>query len=100
MTNQEIKLRLVEAFIGNGKIKQGYNFDYFTTEVDRLVEYINKENLEDIFKYKECKSESISKKIDREKLNEEMLKIYNETMDCAIKIVENNNKINNKNTHN
>ena len=41
MDTQEIKLRLVEAFIGNGKIKQGYNFDYFATEIDRLVDYIN-----------------------------------------------------------
>lgn len=50
MTNQEIKLRLVEAFIKDGRIRQGYNFDYITTEINRLVDYINKDNPEDIFK--------------------------------------------------
>ena len=81
MNTQEIKLRLVEAFIKDGRIREGYN-------------------LENIFKYKDCKSESISKRIDREKQKAELAKIYNETMDSAIKIVENNKKINNKNTHN
>ena len=43
MTNQEIKLRLIEAYIKCGTIRGGYNFDHITKEVDKLLEYINKD---------------------------------------------------------
>ena len=43
MTNQEIKLRLIEAFIEDGRIRKGYNFEYITKEVDNLLEYIKKD---------------------------------------------------------
>lgn len=45
MTNQEIKLRLVEAFIA-----QKTPTETITSEVDKLIEYINKDNPEDLFK--------------------------------------------------
>ena len=151
MNTQEIKLRLVEAFIIS---KDQCTYEELSEKVDRLVEYINinekpkhildnyyrlvaiteltekeaielnvtAEYLKPYFKSKEpisptelkiknffenhfkdnkdCKSESATEKLmDREKQKEELVKIYNETMDSAIKIVENNNKVYNKNTH-
>ena len=36
MTNQEIKLRLIEAFIKDGRIRKGYNFEYITKEIDNI----------------------------------------------------------------
>lgn len=74
MTNKEIKLRLIEAFINT---KDGVTLSELIEKVDRLVDYINKDNLEE--EKKECSkiSHEIVENVLEQKLSEENLrKIY------------------------
>jgi hypothetical protein len=86
MTTQEIKLRLVEAFIA-----QNTHPDTIPEYVGKLVDYISKESESDIFKTYHVNRESessISKLIDREKLNEELLKLADEALEIEKSIIK------------
>ena len=43
MTNQEIKLRLIESFIRGGRMRQVDDLSDIPSKVDNLLEYINKD---------------------------------------------------------
>ena len=43
MTNQEIKLRLIESFIRGGRMRQVDDLSDIPSKVDKLLEYINKD---------------------------------------------------------
>ena len=45
MTNQEIKLRLIESFIRGGRMRQVDDLSDIPSKVDKLLEYINKDNV-------------------------------------------------------